>query len=160
MTPLAPLKLESEKILSKGTCLQHEGIFRCSLILWSISFQEIRKQLQYLKSYLFTCKQSVADEFRKRVWPKEYLFEHIHLYSLAVSICLSIFISIHWLWVSVWAYSSLFIGCEYLFEHIHLYSLAVSIWAYSSLFIGCEYMFGQRWLNTYPKKGKCCPGLY
>ncbi|XP_064642692.1 uncharacterized protein LOC135497000 isoform X2 [Lineus longissimus] len=43
----------------------------------------IRQQLRYLKSYLFTCKQSVADDFRKKVWPKEYLFEHIHLYSLA-----------------------------------------------------------------------------
>ncbi|CAH1772702.1 unnamed protein product [Owenia fusiformis] len=43
----------------------------------------LRTQLSSLKSYLFTCKQSIADDLRKRVWPKEYLYNDIHMYSLA-----------------------------------------------------------------------------
>ncbi|XP_061189586.1 pleckstrin homology domain-containing family M member 1-like isoform X2 [Saccostrea echinata] len=45
--------------------------------------QVLRKQLCHLKTYLFTCKQSTADEFRKSMWPKEYLYEGIHTYTLA-----------------------------------------------------------------------------
>ena len=47
--------------------------------------QELRLQLRFIKAYLFTCKQSVADELRRQVWPKEYLYDDIHLYSLQVS---------------------------------------------------------------------------
>lgn len=43
----------------------------------------LRTQLSYLRSYLFTCRESVAEELRKKVWPKEHLYEHIHLYSLS-----------------------------------------------------------------------------
>lgn len=45
--------------------------------------QILRKQLCHLKTYLFTCKQSIADEFRKSMWPKEYLYEGVHTYTLA-----------------------------------------------------------------------------
>ncbi|XP_014672349.1 PREDICTED: pleckstrin homology domain-containing family M member 3-like [Priapulus caudatus] len=41
----------------------------------------LRRRLNFLKTYLFTCKQSVADELRKQVWPREYLYENVHLYS-------------------------------------------------------------------------------
>ncbi|XP_076086692.1 uncharacterized protein LOC143057290 isoform X4 [Mytilus galloprovincialis] len=43
----------------------------------------LRTQLYYLKTYLFTCKQSIADEFRQTLWPREYMYENIHLYSLS-----------------------------------------------------------------------------
>lgn len=43
----------------------------------------LRTQLGYLRAYLFTCRESVAEDLRKRIWPREYLYEHIHLYSLA-----------------------------------------------------------------------------
>ncbi|XP_064610811.1 LOW QUALITY PROTEIN: uncharacterized protein LOC135475013 [Liolophura sinensis] len=43
----------------------------------------LRQQLCYVKSYLFTCKQSVAEDLRKSVWPKEYLYDHLHIYSLS-----------------------------------------------------------------------------
>lgn len=46
--------------------------------------QELRLQLRYLKAYLFQCERQVADEFRRRVWPREYLYDDIHLYSLQV----------------------------------------------------------------------------
>jgi len=39
----------------------------------------------YLKAYLFTCKQSIAEDFRRLVWPRDYLFENKELYSLSVS---------------------------------------------------------------------------
>ncbi|XP_050411842.1 run domain Beclin-1-interacting and cysteine-rich domain-containing protein isoform X1 [Patella vulgata] len=42
----------------------------------------LRIQLFYLKTYLFTCKQSVAEELRRRVWPREFLYDNIHVYSL------------------------------------------------------------------------------
>ncbi|XP_076312977.1 uncharacterized protein LOC143226199 [Tachypleus tridentatus] len=46
------------------------------------ALQTLRTQLSFLRSYLFTCRESVAEELRKRVWPREYLYEHVHLYSL------------------------------------------------------------------------------
>ncbi|XP_077870353.1 pleckstrin homology domain-containing family M member 1-like [Saccoglossus kowalevskii] len=44
--------------------------------------KQVRSQLTYLKAYLFTCKQSVAEELRRRVWPKEYMLDNVHLYSV------------------------------------------------------------------------------
>lgn len=44
---------------------------------------ELRTQLFYLHAYLFTCQESIANELRKMVWPREHLFEHIHQYSTA-----------------------------------------------------------------------------
>lgn len=43
---------------------------------------ELRTQLFYLHAYLFTCQESIAIEMRKTVWPREHLFQHIHLYSI------------------------------------------------------------------------------
>ncbi|ESO83659.1 hypothetical protein LOTGIDRAFT_236498 [Lottia gigantea] len=42
----------------------------------------LRTQLFYLKTYLFTCNQAMAEELRKRVWPREFLYDDIHVYSL------------------------------------------------------------------------------
>ncbi|GAB6019672.1 pleckstrin y domain containing, M (with RUN domain) member 1 [Chamberlinius hualienensis] len=54
--------------------------------LYSISpemkeIQLLRTQLNYLRSYLFTCRESVAEEMRRKMWPRDYMYEHIHLYS-------------------------------------------------------------------------------
>ena len=43
---------------------------------------DLRTQLFFLHAYLFTCTESVALQLRKLVYPREHLFEHIHLYSL------------------------------------------------------------------------------
>ncbi|KAL3861959.1 hypothetical protein ACJMK2_007966 [Sinanodonta woodiana] len=43
----------------------------------------LRLQLFSLKTYLFTCKQSVAEDLRKLIWPKDYLYEDVHLYSIS-----------------------------------------------------------------------------
>ena len=48
--------------------------------------KDLRLQLRYLKAYMFQCDKSVADDFRKRIWPREYLYDSIHLYSLQVSL--------------------------------------------------------------------------
>ncbi|GFU28059.1 pleckstrin homology domain-containing family M member 3 [Trichonephila clavipes] len=45
--------------------------------------QLLRTQLTFLRSYIFTCKESIAEELRKRLWPREYLYEHVHLYSIS-----------------------------------------------------------------------------
>lgn len=44
--------------------------------------QTLRTQLSFLRSYIFTCKESIAEELRKRMWPREYLYEHVHLYCI------------------------------------------------------------------------------
>lgn len=43
---------------------------------------DLRTQLFFLHAYLFTCQESIALKMRKFVWPREHLFEHVHLYSL------------------------------------------------------------------------------
>ncbi|XP_028924769.1 pleckstrin homology domain-containing family M member 3 [Ornithorhynchus anatinus] len=43
----------------------------------------LRQQLKSLRAYLFSCRATVAEDLRRRVFPREYLFQQIHLYSLA-----------------------------------------------------------------------------
>ncbi|XP_070561558.1 pleckstrin homology domain-containing family M member 1-like isoform X3 [Ptychodera flava] len=45
--------------------------------------KQLRVQLNYLKAYLFTCKQSVAEEMRRRIWPREYMLDNVNVYSIA-----------------------------------------------------------------------------
>ncbi|CAG2060569.1 unnamed protein product [Timema podura] len=49
------------------------------------TFQALRHQLNLLRAYLFTCREPVIEDLQKRVWPREYLYEHVHLYSVAVT---------------------------------------------------------------------------
>ena len=42
----------------------------------------LRIQLQHIKEYVQTCRQEVAEDFRRRLWPREYLCDDIHQYSL------------------------------------------------------------------------------
>lgn len=42
----------------------------------------LRLQLQNLKGFVFTCKDTIAEEVRRRMWPREYLWDDIHQYSL------------------------------------------------------------------------------
>ncbi|KAM6970312.1 pleckstrin homology domain-containing family M member 3 [Aplochiton taeniatus] len=43
----------------------------------------LRQQLQSLRAYLFSCRTAVAEDLRRRIFPREYLLQHIHLYSLS-----------------------------------------------------------------------------
>ncbi|XP_042162708.1 pleckstrin homology domain-containing family M member 3-like [Oncorhynchus tshawytscha] len=43
----------------------------------------LRQQLQSLRAYLFSCRAAVAEDLRRRIFPRDYLLQHIHLYSLA-----------------------------------------------------------------------------
>lgn len=44
----------------------------------------VRSQLQHLSAFLLTCRTAdVGEEFRKRIYGKEYLYNHQHTYSLA-----------------------------------------------------------------------------
>ncbi|XP_062972183.1 pleckstrin homology domain-containing family M member 3 [Elgaria multicarinata webbii] len=43
----------------------------------------LRQQLKSLRAYLFSCRAAVAEDLRRRIFPREYLFQQIHLYSLA-----------------------------------------------------------------------------
>lgn len=45
--------------------------------------QDLRVQLNFLRAYIFTCREPVIEELRKRVWPREYLYDHEHLYTIS-----------------------------------------------------------------------------
>lgn len=44
--------------------------------------QMLRTQLLYVRAYLFTCRSDAGQKLRKLVWPREHLYEHVHLYSI------------------------------------------------------------------------------
>lgn len=46
--------------------------------------QALRIQLNFLRAYLFTCREPVIEELQKKLWPRDYLYEHVHLYSINV----------------------------------------------------------------------------
>ncbi|KAM5326860.1 pleckstrin homology domain-containing family M member 3 isoform 1-T3 [Glossophaga mutica] len=43
----------------------------------------LRQRLKSLRAYLFSCRRAVAEDLRRRIFPREYLLQQIHLYSLA-----------------------------------------------------------------------------
>lgn len=45
--------------------------------------QDLRVQLNFLRAYIFTCREHVIEELQKRVWPREYLYDHVHLYTIS-----------------------------------------------------------------------------
>ncbi|CAK1548382.1 unnamed protein product [Leptosia nina] len=47
------------------------------------NLQELRIQLNFLRAYIFTCREPVIEELQKRVWPREYLYDHVHLYTIS-----------------------------------------------------------------------------
>ncbi|XP_026563549.1 pleckstrin homology domain-containing family M member 3 isoform X1 [Pseudonaja textilis] len=47
------------------------------------SVARLRQQLKSLRAYLFSCRAAVAEDLRRRIFPREYLLQQIHLYSLA-----------------------------------------------------------------------------
>ncbi|XP_075218452.1 pleckstrin homology and RUN domain containing M1 isoform X2 [Lycorma delicatula] len=53
--------------------------------------QTLRMQLNLLRAYLFTCRQPVGEDLKKQIWPKEYLYEHVHLYSVSCRVCNAVF---------------------------------------------------------------------
>ncbi|KAG0729544.1 Pleckstrin y domain-containing family M member 3 [Chionoecetes opilio] len=44
--------------------------------------QMMRTQLLYVRAYLFTCRSDAGQKLRRLVWPREHLYEHVHLYSV------------------------------------------------------------------------------
>ncbi|XP_030756081.1 uncharacterized protein LOC115882273 [Sitophilus oryzae] len=45
--------------------------------------QVLRNQLNYLRAYLYTCREPVIEQLQKQMWPREYMYEHIHQYSIS-----------------------------------------------------------------------------
>lgn len=45
--------------------------------------QKLRIQLNFLRAYIFTCSESTITELQKLLYGKEYIYESIHLYSVA-----------------------------------------------------------------------------
>ncbi|XP_068216110.1 pleckstrin homology domain-containing family M member 1-like [Palaemon carinicauda] len=49
--------------------------------------QMLRTQLLYVRAYLFTCRSDAGDHLRKMLWPRDHMYEHVHLYSVS-DLCL------------------------------------------------------------------------
>ncbi|XP_076261156.1 pleckstrin homology and RUN domain containing M1 [Rhynchophorus ferrugineus] len=45
--------------------------------------QIMRNQLNYLRAYLYTCREPIIEQLQKQMWPREYMYEHIHQYSIS-----------------------------------------------------------------------------
>lgn len=43
--------------------------------------QVLRSQLGFLRPYLQTCSEAASSALRKLIWPREHLYEHVHLYA-------------------------------------------------------------------------------
>ncbi|XP_078696019.1 pleckstrin homology domain-containing family M member 1-like isoform X2 [Branchiostoma floridae x Branchiostoma belcheri] len=77
-TKLFLLQVEEEPLINLEEC--NPDIY--TYIKEMAEVKTLRLQLKYVKAYLFTCNQSVAEDLRKRVWPKDYMLDRIHLYSV------------------------------------------------------------------------------
>lgn len=44
--------------------------------------QSLRIQLNLLRAYLFTCREPIIESLQKKVTPRDYLYEHVHQYSV------------------------------------------------------------------------------
>ncbi|XP_056646153.1 pleckstrin homology domain-containing family M member 1 [Diorhabda sublineata] len=56
--------------------------FIYSVVEEMANLQILRNQLNFLRAYLFTCREPVIEELQKQMWPREYMYEHIHQYSI------------------------------------------------------------------------------
>ncbi|XP_053985081.1 pleckstrin homology domain-containing family M member 1 [Hylaeus volcanicus] len=45
--------------------------------------QSLRIQLNLLRAYLFTCREPIIESLQKKVTPRDYLYEHVHQYSVS-----------------------------------------------------------------------------
>ncbi|TMS35015.1 hypothetical protein L596_002498 [Steinernema carpocapsae] len=43
----------------------------------------LREKLSLVAMYLLNCKQSIVEDFERRIWSKDYLYREIHLYSFS-----------------------------------------------------------------------------
>ncbi|XP_066296605.1 pleckstrin homology domain-containing family M member 1-like isoform X1 [Branchiostoma lanceolatum] len=77
-TKLFLLQVDEEPLINLEEC--NPDIY--TYIKEMSEVKTLRLQLKYVKAYLFTCNQSVAEDLRKRVWPKDYMLDRIHLYSV------------------------------------------------------------------------------
>ncbi|XP_033642374.1 uncharacterized protein LOC117302516 isoform X1 [Asterias rubens] len=71
-------QIEAMPLIDVNEC--NPSLYKASSELNNI--MTVRSQLKYLKAYLFTCKKSVAEELRKKIWPREYMLDHVHLYTV------------------------------------------------------------------------------
>lgn len=46
--------------------------------------RRLRTKLSLVVMYLLSCKQSTAEDIKRRLWPHDYLYTDIHLYSFTV----------------------------------------------------------------------------
>ncbi|XP_044740811.1 uncharacterized protein LOC123302091 [Chrysoperla carnea] len=54
-----------------------------SLINKMSDLHELRIQMNYLRAYLYTCREPIIEQLKRQIWPREYLYETIHLYSIS-----------------------------------------------------------------------------
>ncbi|KAK0395299.1 hypothetical protein QR680_001213 [Steinernema hermaphroditum] len=47
------------------------------------NIRRLREKLSLVAMYLLNCKQSIVEDFQRRLWGKDYLYREIHLYSFS-----------------------------------------------------------------------------
>ncbi|KAK9890427.1 hypothetical protein WA026_010516 [Henosepilachna vigintioctopunctata] len=56
--------------------------FIYSIVQEMSELQTLRNQLNYLRAYLYTCREPIIGELQKLLYPREYMYEHVHRYSI------------------------------------------------------------------------------
>jgi hypothetical protein len=49
---------------------------------------KLRLKLSHAAMYLLSCKKSISDDLKRRLYPHEYLYTDVHLYSIKVIACM------------------------------------------------------------------------
>lgn len=80
-----PVSLKVAKYLSECSTLLdlkalNPRIYKAVDIMAQL--QTLRVQLNLLRAYLFTCREPIIESFQQKVAPRDYLYEHIHQYSV------------------------------------------------------------------------------
>lgn len=81
-----PVCIKAAKYLSECSTLLDLKILNpriYSAVDSMAQLQSLRVQLNLLRAYLFTCREPIIESFQKKVAPKDYLYEHVHQYSVS-----------------------------------------------------------------------------
>ena len=81
-----PVSIKVAKYLSECTMLLDLKILNPRIYTAVDSMaqlQTLRVQLNLLRAYLFTCREPIIESFQKQLAPRDYLYEHVHQYSVS-----------------------------------------------------------------------------
>lgn len=81
-----PVSLKVAKYLSESSTLLDLKVLNPRIykaVDMMAQLQTLRVQLNLLRAYLFTCREPIIESLQQKVAPRDYLYEHIHQYSIS-----------------------------------------------------------------------------